>query len=97
TWPVGSKKPSDLGLFDLHGNVYSWCQERYQGYPTAKVAEVIEDKEDILDIYSKDGRVLRGGSFLNQASNVRSAYRLTNGPANRFNVYGFRAARTFTP
>ena len=26
TWPVGSKKPNDWGLFDLHGNIYCWCQ-----------------------------------------------------------------------
>jgi formylglycine-generating enzyme required for sulfatase activity len=36
TWPVGSKKPNDLGLFDLHGNVYTWCQESYQDYPGRK-------------------------------------------------------------
>jgi formylglycine-generating enzyme required for sulfatase activity len=36
TWPVGSKKPNDLGLFDLHGNVCTWCQESYQDYPGRK-------------------------------------------------------------
>src|SRR5262249_36181670 len=36
TWPVGGKKPNDLGLFDLHGNVYTWCQEKLQSdYPTS--------------------------------------------------------------
>jgi formylglycine-generating enzyme required for sulfatase activity len=29
TWPVGSKKPNDLGLFDTYDNVFCWCQERY--------------------------------------------------------------------
>src|SRR5262249_27581781 len=28
SWPVGSKKPNDLGMFDMQGNVYTWCQER---------------------------------------------------------------------
>jgi formylglycine-generating enzyme required for sulfatase activity/tRNA A-37 threonylcarbamoyl transferase component Bud32 len=36
TWPVGSKKPNDLGLFDMHGNVYTWCQERYRDYAETK-------------------------------------------------------------
>jgi formylglycine-generating enzyme required for sulfatase activity len=97
TWAVGSKKPNDLGLFDLHGNVYTWCQERYQDYPETNNGEVIEDKEDIEDIKDKDSRVLRGGSFYLLASNVRSANRYRFGPALRFNYLGFRPARTFTP
>jgi formylglycine-generating enzyme required for sulfatase activity/tRNA A-37 threonylcarbamoyl transferase component Bud32 len=36
TWPVGRKKPNDLGLFDMHGNVYAWCQERYRDYAEMK-------------------------------------------------------------
>jgi formylglycine-generating enzyme required for sulfatase activity len=98
TWPVGSKKPNDLGLFDLHGSVYTWCQERYKGaYPTSKGDERIEDKEDDLSIKSTDYRVLRGGSFLNQASLVRSAFRSRIVPTYRGDLVGFRPARTFTP
>ena len=36
TWPVGSLKPNDLGLFDVQGNVFTWCQESYKDYPKAK-------------------------------------------------------------
>jgi formylglycine-generating enzyme required for sulfatase activity len=97
TWPVGSKKPNDLGLFDLHGNVYSWCQELYRVYPQAKADESIEDKEDILDIDRVSVRVLRGGSFNEPASNVRSAYRFAFAPTDRFSFVGFRPARTFAP
>src|SRR5262249_51652916 len=63
TWPVGSKKPNDLGLFDMHGNVYTWCQESYKDYPAPKDGGAVEDKEDGLSINPQTGRVLRGGSF----------------------------------
>jgi formylglycine-generating enzyme required for sulfatase activity len=94
SWPVGLKKPNDLGLFDMHGNVYSWCQERYQDYPKSQGAP-LEDKEDILDIKDQYSRVLRGGSFDDQASYVRCASRYRNVPTNRGNDVGFRPARTF--
>jgi formylglycine-generating enzyme required for sulfatase activity len=96
TWPVGRKKPNDLGLFDLHGNVYTWCQERYQAYPKAEDGEVFEDKEDIQYIKDSDTRVVRGGSCTYQASDVRSANRNWFVPATRYDSVGFRPARTFT-
>src|SRR5262249_5613275 len=91
---VGGKKPNDLGLFDMHGNVYSWCQETYQDYPRAKNG-AIEDKEDDLDILSTKIRVLRGGSFNSHAVAVRSALRNRLVPTDRDNLVGFRPARTF--
>jgi serine/threonine protein kinase/formylglycine-generating enzyme required for sulfatase activity len=94
-WPVGSKKPNDLGLFDLHGNVFTWCQERYNTYLTMKDGEVIEDKEDIDSISTKNSRLLRGSSFLDQASIVRSAFRNSSGPASRNDGVGIRPARTY--
>jgi formylglycine-generating enzyme required for sulfatase activity len=92
TWPVGSKKPNDLGLFDIQGNVFSWCQERYRSYPQGEKIE--EDKEDILSINSQDNRMLRGGSFNLHASYERSADRNLNVPAYRLSNNGFRPART---
>jgi eukaryotic-like serine/threonine-protein kinase len=96
TWPVGSLKPNDLGLFDVQGNVFTWCQERYKAYPIGKGDEA-EDQEDGLVVISTDSRVLRGGSFANQASSVRSARRNVTVPTNRDNLFGFRPARTFAP
>jgi formylglycine-generating enzyme required for sulfatase activity len=96
TGPVGSKKPNDLGLFDMHGNVYTWCQEAYKSYPTPRGEEAVEDKEDVLSIVPTTGRVLRGGSFANHAVVVRSAHRNGLVPTNRTNSVGLRPARTFT-
>jgi formylglycine-generating enzyme required for sulfatase activity len=97
TWPVGSKKPNDLGLFDMHGNVWCWCQERYKDYPQSKEGQAIDDIEDTSYINIQEGRVLRGGSFGNLASYVRCAYRARDVPTSRDANVGFRPARTTTP
>ena len=89
--PVGRLKPNDLGLFDMLGNAYQWCEDRALLYTGG---EDKEDIKDIKDINSDSSRVLRGGSFLHRASDVRSAYRNDNAPANRGLIYGFRPART---
>jgi serine/threonine protein kinase/formylglycine-generating enzyme required for sulfatase activity len=96
-WPVGSLKPNDLGLFDMHGNVWTWCQEKMNDYPQGQGKQPYEDKEDDLTINSEHPRVLRGGSFDLHAVSVRSARRDRDVPAGRRSFVGFRAARTFTP
>ncbi len=95
TQPVGTKKPNDWGLFDMHGNVWNWCQERYKSYAVAKQSRPLEDKEDIFSINIIDGRVLRGGSFSSHASLVRSSFRTNYVPAVRYDTGGFRPARTY--
>jgi formylglycine-generating enzyme required for sulfatase activity len=92
-WPVGRLKPNDFGLFDMQGNVFTWCQERFTGYPHENAFQ--EDNEYIYSINIQGSRVLRGGSFDYLASLVRSSYRNGNGPPNRSLYYGFRPARTF--
>jgi eukaryotic-like serine/threonine-protein kinase len=94
---VGSLKPNDLGLFDVHGNVYTWCQERYKIYPKALDDKSIGDIEDMQPIDKTNDRVLRGGSFNSQASVERSASRYYMVPASRHYLLGFRLARTFIP
>jgi formylglycine-generating enzyme required for sulfatase activity/tRNA A-37 threonylcarbamoyl transferase component Bud32 len=79
--PVGSLKPNDLGLFDMLGNAVEWCQQ-----PAADDQRAVEG----IGIVS-----LRGGAFFYRARDIRSAYRLGNGPTNSFNHVGFRPARTF--
>jgi formylglycine-generating enzyme required for sulfatase activity len=94
---VGGKKPNDLGLFDMHGNVFTWCQESFNDYPTSKSENTYEDKEDDLRIIPTTSRVLRGGSYATRAGVVRSADRYWFVPTDRFNHVGIRAARTFVP
>ncbi len=93
---AGLMKANDIGLFDMHGNVLKWCQDVYRPYPKGG-DQVTDDTYNITDIKSNDSRVLRGGSFYVHPSVVRSAYRLSVAPADRFNSDGFRPARTFTP
>jgi formylglycine-generating enzyme required for sulfatase activity len=98
TWPVGSLKPNDLGFFDAHGNAFTWCQETFkEDYPVNKGDEAAEDQEDGLAVNGTESRVLRGGSFDNQPSYVRSSYRSYAVPTNRVITNGLRAARTITP
>jgi formylglycine-generating enzyme required for sulfatase activity len=96
-WPVGSLKPNDLGLFDVHGNVWTWCQEEFKNYPQAQDKQSDDDKEDNLTINYDGLHVLRGGSFLTHASLDRSAYRFRLVPSTRNVTFGFRPARTLTP
>ena len=94
SWPVGRLKPNDFGLFDVQGNVATWCQDSHQPYPQGK--QVYEDKED-ADLFvsaSKLNRVLRGGTFANPASMLRSTSRNYTTPSTRNHNFGFRLART---
>ena len=90
--PVGLMKPNDLGLFDMHGNIWKWCQDVYQ--PKSKKDKELDDNKILRN---NSGRVLRGGSFLYPPSYARSSYRLTFAPTRRTSYLGFRLARTFIP
>jgi formylglycine-generating enzyme required for sulfatase activity len=92
TWAVGSLKPNDFGLFDAQGNVFVWCQECYGAYPRDQGE--CDDKEDGLSVDGSVTRVLRGGSFYNHASLLRSASRYDLAPTFRRTNVGFRVART---
>jgi sulfatase modifying factor 1 len=71
THPVAQKKPNAWGLYDLHGNVWEWCQGRYGKYPSGSVVDPIGSSSGAY-------RVKRGGSWFNNASSCRSARRSGN-------------------
>lgn len=92
TWPVGSKKPNDLGLFDMLGNCQTWCQETARGYP--RKTSIAEDEEDPNPVTPTTEIFIRGNAFADGANFVRSA-RITADLANRRNVsFGCRPTRT---
>jgi formylglycine-generating enzyme required for sulfatase activity/tetratricopeptide (TPR) repeat protein len=95
SWPVGGRKPNDLGLFDLHGNIWTWCQEASGSYPADQRGRVKEDKESIKFFVYLESRVVRGGSFSNYAAGLRSANRVWYVPSVRSVLVGLRPARTF--
>jgi formylglycine-generating enzyme required for sulfatase activity len=91
TWPVGSKKPNDLGLFDTLGNVATWCQN---SLPTSKEILALDDQEQALEVASTTTRLLRGGSFDSLAPTLRCAVRVDTLPLLRMQGIGLRPART---
>jgi formylglycine-generating enzyme required for sulfatase activity len=105
TTDVGIFPANAFGLYDLHGNVMEWCQdtwhENYQGAPT--------DGSSWLD-ENNDYQVLRGGSWANQATECRSAFRGRNAISSPHNslvphnslgfrhfCIGFRLALSYSP
>ncbi|NJO74943.1 MAG: formylglycine-generating enzyme family protein [Leptolyngbyaceae cyanobacterium RM1_406_9] len=87
TTPVGSFGFANaFGLYDMHGNVWEWCQDHwysnYEGAPTDGSAW-LSDEEDA-------NRTLRGGSWNYAPWDCRSAYRNSYSPDNRNDSFGFR-------
>ena len=92
TSPVGSFAANSFGLHDVHGNVWEWVRDCWNGsYAGApRNGSAWESGDCSL-------RVLRGGSWSNIPWNLRAALRGRGGTGSRDSVAGFRVARTFTP
>jgi formylglycine-generating enzyme required for sulfatase activity len=87
THPVGQKKPNAWGLYDMHGNVWEWCQDWYGGYPSGSVT-------DPTGAASGSYRVYRGGSWYTLSGGCRSAIRYRSTPDFRNSYLGFRVLRS---
>ena len=86
THPVGKKKPNPLGLYDMLGNVWEWCEDRFDLYSAAAVV-------DPCGPATGSHRVYRGGSWDSDAGLVRAADRDAGDPSFRLDYLGFRLAR----
>jgi len=85
THNVGEKKPNSWGLYDMHGNVWEWCLDRY----AENYAITPRDGTHYL-VHSDKGMSLRGGSWSAEAENCRSARRINLGANSRNYFCGFR-------
>lgn len=86
THPVARKQANSWGLYDMHGNVYEWCQDWYGDYPSNSVTNPTGPSGGSY-------RVRRGGSWDDSAKDCRSAFRYRLSPGNRSYLLGFRLVR----
>ena len=85
TTEVGSFPANPWGLFDMHGNVYEWCQDWYADYTA-------DDQIDAVQLGQQydECRVLRGGGWTSGPIGCHSACRHWDSPWQRNGIYGFR-------
>lgn len=85
THDVGMKNPNELGIYDMSGNVYEWCSDRYGSYSS-------NSQTNPTGLSSGSGRVGRGGSWNSNAGYCRSSGRGYNAPGDRSSFLGLRLA-----
>lgn len=85
--PGAQKQPNAWGLYDMHGNVWEWCNDWY--YSTYFGAET-----NPVGVPSGTAKVIRGGAYTANAAAARSASRSNSSPLNSPNNVGFRPVRS---
>lgn len=90
TQPVASKMPNGYGLYDMHGNVWEWCWDRYDAHYYSE-----SPLENPRGPATGKTRVFRGGSYRNLAQSCRSAIRSNFYGGYRYSYYGFRVVRSY--
>jgi len=89
TIDVASFSPNSWGLYDMHGNVWEWCQDWFGDYPSSHITDSEGLSDGLLRVY-------RGGSWGYGARRCRSAVRRRFTPGRSRFYLGFRFARTAT-
>ena len=87
--PVGMKAPNELGLYDMSGNVFEWCEDHWHG----SYNEAPKDGSAWRDDEENERRVVRGGSWDFNDVSCRVSFRDWYYHNYRINYVGFRIAR----